>query len=73
MKPWKPSIGDRCKLSAYDRVPLDSAEAAEAAKNLTVTYVENVGTAARPIWVIEVDNSEVNRYMLESTMFERIL
>lgn len=71
-KPWKPKPGDKCRLIAYDRVPLDSEKAADAAKKLTVTYVENVGTAAEPIWVIEVDSPDINRYMLESSMFERI-
>lgn len=72
MKKWKPKVGDKVELSreGYRSLHLDSPEAIRDATNLTITYVENVGTASDPIWVVEVDSPHVNRFMLESKMFK---
>lgn len=71
---WKPSVGDIVKLSAYGyhTLALQSHEAFEQAERMRVNRVENVGTDSEPIWVVEVDQPLINRFILESTMLENI-
>lgn len=66
------TVGQRVKLNAhgYSMLRLDSAEAHEAAKDLVVTYMENIGYADAPIWSMDVDSPLINMFLLDSTMFE---
>ncbi len=66
------TVGQKVKTSAfgYQQLKLDSLEAFEASKCLTITYVNNIGTHAVPIWDVDVDNPLINMFLLESSMFE---
>lgn len=65
-------VGQRVKMSAfgYKQLTLDSLEAFEASKCLTITYINNIGTNKAPIWDVDVDNPLINMFLLEGSMFE---
>ena len=46
----------------------------EAARDMRVTRLENLnkGTSYPPIWEVEVDKPEINKYMLDTSMMEII-
>lgn len=65
-------VGQRVKVSAfgYKQLKLDSLEAFEASKCLTITFINNIGTDKAPIWDVDVDHPSINMFLLESSMFE---
>lgn len=67
-------VGQRVKLSdfGYSVLNLPSAAAHQAAQDLTITQIDNVGYLSDPVWAVEVDKPEINMFLLESTMFEAI-
>lgn len=66
------TVGQRVKMSAfgYKQLRLDSLEALEASKCLTITYINNLGTDTAPIWDVDVDNPLISMFLLEGRMFE---
>ena len=66
------TVGQRVKMNAfgYEELRLGSLEAFEASKDLTLTYIKNIGTPDAPIWDVEVDNPLINMFLLEGNMFE---
>lgn len=68
----KPYVGQKVKLSrkGYESLKLESLEAHEAAKSLTITSVKNIGYPSDPIWDIHVDNPLIDMYMLNQYCFD---
>lgn len=68
----KPYVGQQVKLSrkGYASLKLESPEAHEAAKSLTITSVKNVGYQSNPVWDIHVDNPLIDMYMLNQECFD---
>ena len=66
------SVGQKVKMSAfgYKQLTLDSLEAFEASKCLTITFITNIGTNDAPIWDVDVDSPLINMFLLEANMFE---
>ena len=72
----KPTVGQRVCLNdeGYDRLGLRSREAIKQSQNMTITEVENInaGTSSPPIWMIEVDQPEINFFLLDASMVDLI-
>lgn len=75
MNKWTPHVGMRVQLNkvGYEALHLTSAEAHEQARSMIITDVENIGYTHAPIWAIEVDQPEINVFLLDSSMVNPIL
>ena len=70
----KPHIGQRVRLNdyGYSRLHLQSADAIRQSTDMRITNVENMGYDNAPIWAIDVDQPEINIFMLHASMVEPI-
>jgi hypothetical protein len=68
---FKPHVGQKVKLNAagFRELRLDSEEAFEQARDMTITAFENINEGANwaePIWVVQVDKPLINRFLLDT-------
>lgn len=70
---FKPYIGQKVRLNDYGYRHIggiQSREAAKQAENMTITGFENMNANAPPgsppIWAIDVDQPEINVFLLHS-------
>lgn len=69
---FQPIVGMHVKLSAesFKRLWLDSEEAFKQAQSMRITYVENIGYESEPVWLVEVDQPLINKFLLEASMLK---
>jgi hypothetical protein len=71
-----PVVGQRVRLNntGYDRLWLRSREAIKQSQNMAIMSVENLnsGTSSEPIWLIEVDQPEIDFFLLDASMVDLI-
>lgn len=69
---FKPHVGQKVKLNrvGFAELKLESEEAFEQAKNMTIIGVENLGDAYEPIWSIDVNQPLINQFMLDTSMVQ---
>lgn len=65
-------IGQKVRLNDYGfgEIILRGMQEFKDSQNLTVIGIENIGHKDNPIWAIDVDKSCVNKFLLESRMFD---
>lgn len=66
------AVGQRVRMSdyGYSVLHLTSEAAHQAAQDLKITSIDNLGYDREPIWAVEVDKPEINMFLLEAQMFK---
>jgi hypothetical protein len=65
------TIGQKVRLNDYGigEIKIGSLQDFKDSQNLVVTKIKNIGYSHDPIWVMHVDKPDINKFMLDSTMF----
>ncbi len=67
-------VGDKVAMNDYgfEQVHIKSLSAFRASQRLTVTRIEAMTGTGITIWLVEVDHPEINAYLLDNQMFNKI-
>lgn len=75
MNNFKPYVGQKVRLNDFGYYQIDgirSREAFKQAENMIITDFENINAysplVTPPIWAINVDQPEINMFLLDTTM-----
>lgn len=67
-------VGDKVAMNDYgfEQVHIRSLAAFKASQCLTITKIEPMVGTGITIWLVEVDHPEINTYLLDNQMFNKI-
>lgn len=66
------TVGQKVRLndSGISELGFSSLQDVKDSQDLTVTKIKNIGYSNDPIWVMHVDKQSINKFMIDSTMFD---